>query len=350
MIIGSSQTASGKLAASTLAAIYAAWVPRSKIVEINVFSSELTKLVANAMLAQRISSINSISAICDATGADVDEIAHSVGLDVRVGPKFLQAGLGFGGSCFRKDIASLVYLAETLGLDDVAHYWDQVNTMNNLQRHRFTKKVIRALDEDLVGKKICLLGFAFKKDTGDVRESPALDVIKTLLDERPDEIAICDLYCREEDIRKELDSLISDSATKYRTHPVRIYADPYQACTDADAVLVMTDCDQFRCLPRTCQDATPALAEVVAQDRLWFANGSQYHLPPRPACPTNCLECRRQSNGPVSSEPLEWARIAYSMRLPRIVLDGRGILNLSEMANLGFKVETLGRQSSVTAE
>ncbi|RMD39956.1 hypothetical protein DV735_g5166, partial [Chaetothyriales sp. CBS 134920] len=241
ILIGSSKTRSGLAAASILANLFSSWVPASKIVCVNAWSSELSKLVANAMLAQRISSINSVSAICEETGADINEIAHSIGLDPRIGPKFLKAGLGFGGSCFRKDIASLTYLAESLGLDDVADYWRHVNEMNVHQRRRFVRRIIRRMDENLSGKKIALLGFAFKKDTGDTRESLAVDVICHLLEERPAEISIYDPCCRKEDIQHELDTSLSGASQS-----ISIYEDVYSACSNADAVLVINESEQFK--------------------------------------------------------------------------------------------------------
>lgn len=181
ILIGSAQTKSGLAAATALKNVYSAWIAQSKIMTVNLWSSELAKLVANAMLAQRISSINTISAICEQTGADVDEIASAIGRDARLGPKFLKAGLGFGGSCFKKDILSLVYLAETLNLDEVAEYWRHVITINEYQRCRYVKRVVRNLHGTLIGKKISILGYAFKKDTSDTRESPAVEVVKALL-------------------------------------------------------------------------------------------------------------------------------------------------------------------------
>jgi UDPglucose 6-dehydrogenase len=213
-LIGSSQTESGLAAAAALKDVYAAWVDRSKIVTVNLWSSELSKLVANAMLAQRISSINSISAICEQTGADVDELAKAIGLDMRLGPKFLKAGLGFGGSCFKKDILSLVYLAQTLHLDEVAEYWTQVLTINEYQRNRFVQRVVRNLHGTLIGKKITILGYAFKKDTSDTRESPAVEVVKTLLADNPAEIAIFDPKCNPENVKDEIKHLFATTGLK----------------------------------------------------------------------------------------------------------------------------------------
>lgn len=301
------------------------------------------------MLAQRISSINSISAICERTGAEVDQVSRAIGLDPRIGPQFLKAGLGFGGSCFRKDIASLTYLAESLGLEDVAHYWKQVNVMNESQRSRFARKVVQHFQGNLVGQKLSLLGFAFKKNTGDPRESLAVDVIRLLLEERPLEIAIFDPYCREEDILREVEIVCGD------TSAVKVYEDPYLACSRANAVLVITDCDQFRNTPRRAStksytsemdgsiDADPS---APGQDDAWVSSGMTYRLAPQDVCPADCADCRSTSNRPMASEPLEWARIAYNMKDPKWVFDGRGMLDVKEMERLGVRVDAIGRRSN----
>ncbi|KAI9932305.1 hypothetical protein ASPWEDRAFT_182875 [Aspergillus wentii DTO 134E9] len=362
VLIGSSGTESGRQAARVLASVYASWVPSSRILEINAWSSELAKLVANAMLAQRISSINSISAICERTGAEVDQVAKAIGLDSRIGSQFLKAGLGFGGSCFRKDIASLTYLAESLGLDDVAFYWRQVNVMNEMQRNRFARKVIDRFEGNLVGRKLAMLGFAFKKNTGDTRESLAIDVIRLLLEERPKEIAIFDPYCREEDILRELESLdIHESSS------VKVYADAYLACSQANAVLVVTDCDQFRNATVQRHGDSPTLGQQTPckirhiptisnkdlvchepgnQDETWVSSGVSYRLTPQDMCATDCTDCHSQSSRPIATDPVEWARVAYSMKDPKWVFDGRGMLDVVEMERLGFRVNAVGRRSA----
>jgi len=172
--LGGEKTAEGLEAIESLASIYLNWVPADKIVKMNTWSSELSKLAANAFLAQRISSINAMSAVCEATGADVTEVAHAVGMDSRIGSRFLQASVGFGGSCFQKDVLNLVYLCEALNLPAVASYWYQVIAMNEYQRRRFANRVINCLFNTVTDKKIALLGFAFKKDTGDTRKEPKL--------------------------------------------------------------------------------------------------------------------------------------------------------------------------------
>lgn len=365
VLIGSAKTPSGRQAADALARIYAAWVPRDRILEVNAWSSELAKLVSNAMLAQRISSINSISAICDRTGADIDEIAKSAGLDPRIGPQFLKAGLGFGGSCFRKDIASLTYLAESLGLPEVAHYWSQVNSMNEWQRDRFARKVIQRLEENLVGKKIAILGFAFKKNTGDTRESLAVDVIRMLLQERPAEIAIFDPCCLAEDILRELEPVLESPSTGSNRDRVKVYPDAYQACDQANAVVIVTDSDQFRNTPAKKvgkMNGMPKKADMVSYDIAMRGfsvpegededitipgSACSYRVSPPPSCADDCPDCRSfQARGVISTEPVEWARIAYGMKEPKWAFDGRGILDVREMEKLGFQVDTLGRRTS----
>lgn len=358
VIIGSSGTPAGKMAADALASLYAAWIPTSQILQINAWSSELSKLVANAMLAQRISSINSISAICEATGADVEEVAKSIGLDKRIGPQFLKAGLGFGGSCFRKDIASLTYLAESLGLSEVAHYWSQVNSINSMQRNRFARKVLRRFHENLSGKKITLMGFAFKKNTSDARESPAVDVIGTLLEELPSEIAIFDPYCVEEEMLREIHAVTGENGEA--SHVVKIYTDPYEACMDSNAILVMTDCDQFKNSPlQRVRSSTSSDVESTTvpnnntaqtpksqpqEEDYLGTNFANYMLAPQPDCVENCPDCRSKARGPILTDPVEWARIVYSMQEPKWIFDGRGIIDADEMEKLGgVRVDGIGR-------
>lgn len=297
------------------------------------------------MLAQRISSINSISAVCERTGAEVDQVSRAIGLDPRIGPQFLKAGLGFGGSCFRKDIASLAYLAESLGLEDVADYWRQVNVMNEAQRNRFAGKVVQRFRGNLVGQKLALLGFAFKKGTEDPRESLAVDVIRLLLEERPLEIAVFDPFCREEDITREVETVSGD------TSAVKVYGDPYLACSRANAVLVITDCDQFRNSHRRSStkyynyetdsnlESDPNIQDV------WVSNITTYHLTPEDVCPADCVDCRSKPSRSTVLEPLEWARIAYNMKDPKWVFDGRGVLDIKKMERLGLRVDAIGRCS-----
>lgn len=253
VLIGSSPTPAGRKAAAALAAVYAGWVPRQRIITTNVWSSELAKLVANSMLAQRISSINSIAAVCEKTGADVDEVAAAIGVDPRIGDKFLKAGIGFGGSCFKKDVLSLVYLAQSLGLDEVAEYWRQVNSMNEYSRDRFAARVVRCLNNTLAGKKLAVLGYAFKKNTNDTRESPALEIIRTLLEEGPREVAVFDPCCNPTTVRDEIKHLLkgcegidAGKILKEEGGPLAVYDSAYEACAAADAVLITTEFDEFK--------------------------------------------------------------------------------------------------------
>merc|ERR1719240_2362288 len=190
VLIGGQQTPEGTSAMECLVEIYANWVPREKILTTNLWSSELSKLVANAFLAQRVSSINSISQLCERTGADVSEVARAIGTDARIGPKFLNASIGFGGSCFQKDILNLVYICEQFGLTEVAQYWQQVVDMNESQKASFTTRIIHTLFNTVTNKKISVFGFAFKKDTGDVRETPSITVCDMLMQDG----AICHVY------------------------------------------------------------------------------------------------------------------------------------------------------------
>ncbi|HUJ42141.1 MAG TPA: UDP-glucose 6-dehydrogenase [Opitutaceae bacterium] len=239
VLIGGERTAAGDAAVKALAEIYASWVPRDRIITTSLWSSELSKLVANAFLAQRISSINSISAVCEATGADVDEVARVIGRDSRIGPKFLQASVGFGGSCFQKDILNLVYLCEHFGLTEVAAYWEHVVGMNDYQKKRFTTRIVRALFNTVADKKIAVLGFAFKKNTNDVRESPAIAVCRDLLAEHA-RLSIYDPKVTAEDVRRELAGADAARLTLART--------AYEACDGAHAIAVLTEWEEFKTL------------------------------------------------------------------------------------------------------
>ncbi len=237
VLVGSRQTESGLKARSQLADIYSNWVPREKIIESNVWSSELSKLTANAFLAQKISSINSISALCEKTGADVSEISRAIGADSRIGNKFLNASIGFGGSCFKKDILNLVYICESLGLNEVAAYWEGVIKINEYQETRFVKKMLSSMFNTLAGKKIALFGFAFKANTGDTRETPAYYVAKQLLEERAS-LSISDpkaIPNAKIDLKEFIDE-------------IKFTEDPYEAVKEADAVVVMTEWDLYKTL------------------------------------------------------------------------------------------------------
>jgi UDPglucose 6-dehydrogenase len=287
VLIGGDTTPEGIAAVNTLVEVYARWVPRDRILTTNLWSSELSKLTANAFLAQRISSINAISALCEATGADVDEVAFAIGRDSRIGPKFLRASVGFGGSCFQKDILNLVYLCEHFGLQEVANYWNQVVAMNDYQKRRFSQRIVKTLFNTIAGKRIAILGFAFKKDTNDTRESAAIYICRDLLEEKAN-ISIYDPKVTERQIRTDLgqgevfaDGRINDS--------VVICEDAYEACKEAHAVVILTEWDEFR------------------------------------------------------MDQLDYERIFRDMEKPAFLFDGRNITDLGKLAAIGFKPTAIGR-------
>jgi UDPglucose 6-dehydrogenase len=238
VLIGSRETPSGVKARQALVDLYAHWVPRERILESSVWSAELSKLVANAFLAQRISSINSISALCEATEADVDEVAYAIGTDSRIGSKFLKAGAGFGGSCFKKDILNLAYICQSYGLAEVAEYWESVVRINEWQEHRFVRTMLSAMFNTAAGKRVALFGFAFKADTGDTRESPAIAVAKDLLEEHA-HVVISDPQALPQ-ARIDLAGVPSERLS--------FAADPYEAARGAHAIAVLTDWKLYRSL------------------------------------------------------------------------------------------------------
>ncbi|KAK9466233.1 UDP-glucose/GDP-mannose dehydrogenase family, NAD binding domain-containing protein [Lipomyces arxii] len=288
VLIGSLDTPAGRSAAASLADVYANWVPRERVITMNLWSSELSKLAANALLAQRISSINALSAICEATGADVDEVSYAVGLDSRIGPKFLKASVGFGGSCFQKDILNLVYLSESLHLPDVAEYWRQVVEMNESQKRRFTQRVISSLFNTLTGKRLAVLGFAFKKDTGDTRESAAITLIKYFRQEQA-KIALYDPKVEASQIWYDLaEPGVVDDATAVKKQ-VTLCESAYEAAKGADAIIICTEWDEFK------------------------------------------------------DTHLDYQKLYDVMNKPAFVFDGRLILNQKKLEKIGFKVECIGR-------
>ncbi|KAK4078209.1 uncharacterized protein Triagg1_3225 [Trichoderma aggressivum f. europaeum] len=387
ILIGSAPTPSGKRAAEALLEVYAAWVPRERILTTNVWSSELAKLVANSMLAQRISSINSISAVCEQTGADVDEVARAIGVDPRIGNKFLMAGIGFGGSCFKKDVLNLVYLADTMGLPEVGEYWRQVVKMNEYARDRFTNRVIKCLNNTLVGKKVTILGYAFKKNTSDTREAPALEMIKTLLEERPREIAVFDPCCNPFVVKNEIKALLGPEITA----SVHVYGNAYDACKDSTAVVIATEFDEFRnqpipvaapkpvdqpepkmlgrkpnpkADPRPFKESAPTENDLLALHKHLVQRDGQTSQDPldrfnvEPDCDESCPDCIQAKESKETGfatgmgsaeeykpkERLDWVRIAETMAKPRWVFDGRGVIDSREMIKLGVRVESVGRQ------
>ncbi len=280
VLIGGERTPGGEAAIQTLVDVYAHWVPRERILTTNLWSSELSKLVANAFLAQRISSINSISALCDATGADVEEVANAIGKDSRIGPKFLKASVGFGGSCFQKDILNLVYLCENFGLPEVASYWEGVVKMNDWQKARFSAKIVRSLFNTVAEKRIAVLGFAFKKDTNDTRESAAIAVCRDLLAEQARVVVY--------DPKVPAAEIIQDVAGKGRDEPrLTVAASAYEAAQGAHAIAILTEWDEFK--------------------------------------------------------TLDYSRILAGMNQPAFLFDGRNILELANMRALGFRASGIGR-------
>ena len=235
VLLGGRETPSGQKAVQTLVDIYAEWIPCEKIITTNLWSSELSKLVANAFLAQRISSINAISNLCEITEADVTEVANAIGADSRIGPSFLRASVGFGGSCFRKDILNLVYLCEYYGLPEVAAYWEQVVTMNEFQKENFVSKMVTTMFNTVAGKRIALFGAAFKAHTSDTRETPALSVCQSLLEERA-KVVVTDPYALD-NFRYDL----GESAAQVEFEP-----DPYKAAKNAHAIAILTEWPEYK--------------------------------------------------------------------------------------------------------
>ncbi len=234
VLIGSRKTPDGLKAKDELVKIYANWVPGERIITSNIWSSELSKLVSNAFLAQRISSINSISALCEKTGANISEVSRAVGMDSRIGNKFLNASIGFGGSCFKKDILNLVYICRSQGLDEVADYWEGVVKINDYQKERFILNMLSTMFNTLAGKRICLFGFAFKANTGDTRESPAVSIAGRLVEEK------ADLIITDPQALKNARIALSDV-----NGGINYVKDPYDATAGCDAIAVMTEWDIY---------------------------------------------------------------------------------------------------------
>ena len=244
VLIGGDKTKSGKSAVKSLKKIYSNWIPTEKIIVLNIWSAELAKLVSNAFLAQRISSINSISELCENTGADVLEIANSVGKDHRIGEHFLNPSPGFGGSCFKKDILCLVYIAKQLGLDNVAKYWNQVIEINDHQRFRIANMIINSFNENYNNKKVGILGWAFKKGTNDSRESSSIYITERLL--KTDlKISVYDPLVNEKKIFKDLCSLKKINRNKLKSNLI-FNKDPYLVMADCDVLVILTEWEEFR--------------------------------------------------------------------------------------------------------
>jgi len=285
LIGGDVDTEEGKAAIQALIDLYKPWVAVEKIITTNVWSSELSKLTANAFLAQRISSINAISAICEATEANVEEVAYAIGKDTRIGEKFLKASVGFGGSCFQKDILNLVYIAKSYGLDEVANYWEQVIHINNYQKKRFAQNIVHQLFNTVSGKKIVLLGWAFKKDTNDTRESAAIDVANYLLEEQA-QIHVYDPKVTATQITTDLLRLNrwDESELKEQLH---IHTDTQSLFEGAHAVVIITEWDVFK--------------------------------------------------------TYNWQNIYHQMSKPSFVFDGRNLLDQKQLISFGFRYQGIGK-------
>ncbi|TFK75602.1 nucleotide sugar dehydrogenase [Pluteus cervinus] len=290
VLIGSLQTPQGIDACNSLASIYANWVPKDRILTVGLWSSELSKLAANAMLAQRISSVNALSAICEATGANIDEVAHAIGFDSRIGPKFLKASVGFGGSCFQKDILNLVYLSESCHLPEVAAYWRQVVEMNDYQKRRFSTRVVDTLFKTITGKRIAVLGFAFKADTGDTRESAAITLIRDFQQEKA-LINIYDPQVPHEQIWADLAEASPDIPLAATQKQVTICASAIEACKNAEAVVIATEWKEF------CD--------------------------------------------------IDWESVYAHMKKPAFIFDGRIIVDADRLRKIGFKVTVIGRAEAL---
>ena len=244
VLIGGDTTPEGQNAIQSLVDVYANWVPKERILTTNIWSSELSKLTANAFLAQRVSSINALSELCEKTGADVNEVAKAIGMDSRIGPKFLKASVGFGGSCFQKDILNLVYISKSFGLHEVADYWEQVIIMNDHQKRRFSKNIVSTLYNTISDKKIAFLGWAFKKDTNDTRESPAIYVADDLINEQA-KISVYDPKVNHTQILFDLNYLESRSEEQNSKH-ISTCDNAYDACNGAHAIAVLTEWEEFK--------------------------------------------------------------------------------------------------------
>lgn len=284
VLIGGETSPEGQKAIEALVDVYANWVPRERILKTNVWSSELSKLTANAFLAQRVSSINAISELCEKTEADVNEVAKAIGMDSRIGSKFLKASVGFGGSCFQKDILNLVYISKAFGLNEVADYWEQVIIMNDHQKRRFSRNIVQTLYNTVSGKKITFLGWAFKKDTNDTRESAAIYVANDLINEQAN-IGLYDPKVPFQQVLSDLDYLETRSSEENQKY-IKSFENPYEACKDAHAVAILTEWDEFK--------------------------------------------------------DYDWQKIYDNMLKPAFIFDGRNILDATKMKEIGFVYQAIG--------
>ena len=285
VLIGGDQTENGLKAIQNLVDIYATWVPKDQIITTNLWSSELSKLTANAFLAQRVSSINALTELCESTGANIDDVAKAIGTDSRIGPKFLKASVGFGGSCFQKDILNLVYICKSLGLEEAADYWEQVIIMNNHQRSRFAKQIVTSLYGTVAGKKIGFLGWAFKKDTNDTRESAAIYIADNLIEEQA-QIQVFDPKVTATQMYSDLNALNSRTELK-NSKFLEVHDTPYKALKGTHAIAVITEWDEFKAY--------------------------------------------------------DWQKIYEGMLKPAFVFDGRNILDKDHLESIGFIYNAIGK-------
>ncbi|CAN0871001.1 UDP-glucose 6-dehydrogenase 4 [Linum grandiflorum] len=297
VLIGGRETPAGLKAVQSLKQVYSNWVPEDRIITTNLWSAELSKLAANAFLAQRISSVNAMSALCEATGANVAEVSNAVGKDTRIGSKFLNSSVGFGGSCFQKDILNLVYICECNGLAEVANYWKQVIKINDYQKTRFVNRIVSSMFNTVSGKKIAVLGFAFKKDTGDTRETPAIDVCKGLLGDKA-LLNIYDPQVTEDQIQRDLSQSKFDWDHPMHLQPmscnptnlkqqVSIVSAAYEATKDAHGVCILTEWDEFK--------------------------------------------------------KLDYKKMYDGMQKPAFVFDGRNVVDAAKLREIGFIVYSIGK-------
>ena len=284
VLIGGDSTREGESAMNSLVEVYSNWVADDRILTTNLWSSELSKLTANAFLAQRVSSINAMAELCEKTGANVSEVAKAIGMDSRIGSKFLKASVGFGGSCFQKDILNLVYIAKSYNLNEVADYWEQVIIMNDHQKRRFANNIVQTLYNTVSGKKIAFLGWAFKKDTNDTRESAAIYVSDYLLNEQAN-IAVFDPQVKEQQVISDLQYLDTRTLEENK-NGVAVLDNPYDVCKDAHAIAILTEWDEFK----------------------------EY----------------------------DWQKIYDKMKKPAFVFDGRNVLDAKKMMEIGFVFSAVG--------
>ncbi len=335
VLIGGEESEEGEKAIEALASIYARWIPQERILRTNVWSSELSKLTANAFLAQRISSINAISALCEKTGADVEEVSKAIGMDSRIGSKFLKASVGFGGSCFQKDILNLVYISRTLGLKEVADYWEQVLKINDYQKSRFAQNIISTLFNTVSDKKIAFLGWAFKKETNDTRESAAIYVAWELLQDQA-EVHIYDPKVTPEQIFSDLKSVSGGAFVCGKSDFSGVSINQGLSINPTDGSKIHADKDQsasgkcesdfisgiFKC---NC----PGIGTVYVHNNPYSAMENAHAV----AVITEWDEFKGY----------DWKMVYDKMKKPAFIFDGRNLLNHVSLRNLGFKTYAIGR-------